>query len=104
MQTCNGVYATRIGYCNKDFDTAFAAANQEVDFDKSIDKYKAAQRIFVGDVAGAFLWNNQNAYLIKPYALGLWSHSSSADNIWPGQFGPVLTYDIDVSKVGVGYP
>lgn len=104
LQTCNGVYATRIGYCNKDFDTAFAAANQEVDFAKSIDKYKSAQKIFIGDIAGAFLWNNENAYLIKPYVLGLWDHSSSADNVWPGQFGPVLTYDIDISKTGSGYP
>jgi len=104
LQACNGVYASRIGYCNRDFDTALAAANQELDPDKAIDKYKAAQKIFVGDMAAAFLWNNDNAYLIKPYVVGLWDHHSSADNSWPGQFGPVLSYDIDTSKVGAGYP
>jgi len=104
LQTCNGVYATRIGYCNKDFDTALQAANQELDFDKSIAKYKAAQQIFVNDFAAAFLWNNDNAFLIKPYVVGLSAHSSTGDNGWVGQFGPVLTYSIDTSKAGAGYP
>ena len=104
LQTCNGVYAQRIGYCNKEFDTALAAANEELDFAKSIDKYKAAQRIFVGDVAAAFLWNNDNAYLVKPYVQGLIEHASTGDNAWVGQYGPVLNYTIDTAKVGVGYP
>lgn len=104
LQTCNGVYATRIGYCNKDFDAALQAANQELDFDKSIAKYKAAQQIFVNDDAAAFLWNNDNASLVKPYVVGLTAHSSTGDNGWVGQFGPVLTYSIDTSKVGAGYP
>ncbi len=104
LQTCNGVYATRIGYCDRDFDTAFAAANQELDFSKAIGLYQTAQKIFINDIPGAFLWNNENAYLIKPYVLGLWDHSSSGDTMWPGQYGPVLTYDIDTSKVQAGYP
>ncbi len=104
LQTCSGVYAARLGYCNREFDAALTAANQELDFDKAMEKYKAAQKIFVGDMPGAFLWNNENAYLIKPYVVGLWDHHSSADNIWPGQFGPVLKYDIDTFRVPVGYP
>ncbi len=104
LQACNGVYAARIGYCNRDFDAALAAANQEIDPAQAIAKYQAAQKIFVGDVAGAFLWNNTNAYLIKPYVVGLWDHHSTSDNAWPGQFGPVLTYSIDTSRVGAGYP
>ncbi len=104
LQTCNGVYATRIGYCNREFDAALTAANQELDYAKAIEKYKAAQKIFVSDVAGAFLWNNENAYLIKPYVVGLWDHHSTGDTMWPGQYGPVLTYDIDTSRVGAGYP
>jgi len=104
LQACGSVYAARLGYCNREFDTALTAANQELDFDKAIEKYKAAQKIFVGDMPGAFLWNNENAYLIKPYVVGLWDHHSSADNIWPGQFGPVLKYDIDTFRVPAGYP
>ncbi|MBI5035616.1 MAG: hypothetical protein HZB51_34420 [Chloroflexi bacterium] len=104
LQTCDAVYATRIGYCNKEFDTALEAADQELEFDKAIEKYKAAQRIFVGDIAAAFLWNNDNAYLIKPYVQGLQEHASTGDNAWVGQFGPVSSYTINTAKVGAGYP
>ncbi len=104
LETCNGVYAMTIGYCDKDFDAALAAANQELDPVKALQKYQAAQQIFVGDLAGAFLWNNENAYLIKPYVLGLWDHHSANDSVWPGQYGPVLSYSIDTSRVGAGYP
>lgn len=104
LHTCVGVYAARIGYCNKEFDAAFAAANQELDWDKMLEKYKAAQKILVGDVATAFLWNTENAFLIKPYVLGAREHYSTSDSAWPGQFGTVLTYDIDTAKVGAGYP
>lgn len=104
LQTCNGVYATRIGYCDKDFDAALAAANQELDFDKAMTLYQAAQKILVNDVPGAFLWNNDNAYLVKPYVVGLWDHHSAADQEWPGQYGPVVGYDIDTSQVAGNYP
>lgn len=104
LQTCAGVYATRLGYCNRDFDAAFTAANQEFDFDKAVEKYKAAQKIFIGDVAAAALWNNDNAFLVKSYVRGLSDHSSTGDSAWVGQFGPILSYDVDTSKVGAGYP
>lgn len=104
LQTCAGVYANRLGYCNREFDAALQLANQEVDPVKAIDKYKAAQKIFVTDVAAAFLWNNDNAFLIKPYVRGIAEHFSTGDNAWLGQSGPVLTYDIDTTKVGAGYP
>lgn len=104
LQTCAGVYAARLGYCSRDFDLAFQAANQELDFDKAIDKYKAAQKILVNDMVAAFLWNNDNAFLIKPYVRGIADHFSTADNAWLGQLGPILNYDIDTTRVGAGYP
>ncbi len=104
LQSCKGVYAQRIGYCSKDFDTALTLANQEMDSEQAIEKYKAAQRIFVGDVAGAFLWNNDHAYLVKPYVLGVREHLSALDAAWAGQFGAVSAYSIDTTKVGAGYP
>jgi oligopeptide transport system substrate-binding protein len=104
LQTCKGVYATRLGYCNKDFDAALSAANQELDFDQAMEKYKIAQRIFVGDIAAAFLWHNENAYLVKPYVLGARDHAGASDFAWLGQFGPLATYSIDLRQVGAGYP
>jgi oligopeptide transport system substrate-binding protein len=104
LHACNGVYAQRIGYCSKEFDAALKEANQELDFDRALEKYKAAHKIFVSDVAGAILWNNENAYLIKPYVIGLWDRRSSADSAYPGQYGSALAFDIDTSRVGAGYP
>ena len=104
LHACNGVYAQRIGYCNRDFDVALAFANQELDAEKAVAKYQAAQKIFVGDVPGAFLWNNENAFLVKPYVLKLWDGHGTADYAFPGQYGPVSTYDIDIMRVPENYP
>ncbi len=95
LQTCTGVYASRIGYCSKEFDAAFGAANQELDFDKSIAKYQTAQKLFTADLAALFLWHNENAFLIKPHVRGLREHLGTGDNAWPGQFGPITTYQVN---------
>ncbi len=94
LQACSGVFAARLGYCNRDFDAALTAANQELDAARAIEKYQAAQKIFVGDLAAAFLWNNDNAFLIKPSVRGVREHSGAGDHVWAGQFGPVLAYEI----------
>ncbi len=94
LQTCSGVYALRLGYCNKAFDAALAVANQELSAENEIEKYRAAQRIFIGDLAAAPLWYNENAYLVKPSVRFLWDHHSTADSAFPGQFGPVISYAI----------
>jgi oligopeptide transport system substrate-binding protein len=104
IMACDGLFANRIGYCNPEFDKALAAANAETDQAKAIELYKAAQKIFLNDYPGAMLYYNENWYLIKPYVLGLKEHYSTSDAGWPGQFGPIETYDIDLSKVGPGYP
>ncbi len=104
LQTCTGVFAQRIGYCNKDYDAALAAANQELNFSKALEKYQAAQKIFIGDLAGAFLWNNDNAFLVKPYVRGLLDHYATGDYAYPGESSSPLAFDIDLAQVGAGYP
>jgi ABC-type oligopeptide transport system substrate-binding subunit len=94
LETCAGVYATRIGYCNKDFDTALSTANQELDLQTSLAKYKDAQHILINDSAGVPLWDDENAFLIKPYVHGPWESHGTGDNSWPGQFGPIFTYTV----------
>ena len=95
LQACSGVFAARLGYCNRDFDAALAAANQELEWNRAIEKYRAAQKIFVGDMVAAFLWNNDNAFLVKPSVRGVREHSGAGDTVWVGQFGPVLTYEVE---------
>jgi oligopeptide transport system substrate-binding protein len=103
---CGGLAAGRVNYCNKDFDAAVKDADQTTDMAKSIEKYKAAQKIFLNDYGAAMLYQNLNWYLVKPYVLGVRDAANigPSDAVWPGQYGPVLTYDIDLSKVGTGYP
>ncbi|MCI0475211.1 MAG: ABC transporter substrate-binding protein, partial [Anaerolineales bacterium] len=95
LQSCAGVFAARLGYCNRDFDAALAAANQEVDGLQAIAKYKLAQKIFVSDAVAAFLWNNENAFLVQPNVRGAREYSGAGDNVWAGQFGPVLSYEVE---------
>lgn len=104
LHACGGVFAARLGYCNRDFDAAFTAANQELDADKALAKYQAAQKIFVNDLAGAFLWHNENAFLVKPYVLGWRERAGASDSVLPGQFAAPLTFDIDLARVGASYP
>ncbi len=101
LQTCTGVFAKRIGYCDKEFDNALNAANEELDFDAAMLKYKAAQKILVSDLAQAFMWRSESAFLVKPYVVGL---GQGAGMVWPGQSGPVLTYGINTQGVGSGHP
>ena len=95
LQACSGVFAARLGYCNRDFDAALAAANQELEWSRAIGKYQAAQKIFVGDLPAAFLWNSENVFLVKPSVRGVREHSGAGDNVWAGQFGPILAYDVE---------
>jgi oligopeptide transport system substrate-binding protein len=95
LLTCNGVFAKRTGYCNRDVDAALAAANQELDPEAAVSKYQTAQRILSNDAGAVFLWNSDNAFLIRPNVKGLREHLGTGDNAWPGQFGPVGTYDIN---------
>ena len=72
--------------------------------DLAVEKYKSAQKIFINDMVGAFLWNNDNAFLVKPYVLGMTDHAGASDRVMPGQSASPLLYDIDLSQVGPAYP
>jgi oligopeptide transport system substrate-binding protein len=104
IEACDGLFANRIGYCNPEFDKALIAANQELDPAKAVEKYKAAQKMFLNDYPGAMLYYNENWFMIKPYVLNLRENYGTSDAGWPGQYGPIETYDIDLSKVGSAYP
>ncbi len=104
LHACNGVYAQRIGYCSREFDAALVEANRETAWDAAIEKYRAAQKILVNDGVAAFYWQNENAFLVKPYVTGLRETSGASDHAFPGQFGAASAWTIDTSKVGAGYP
>lgn len=99
-----GAFSARYGYCNKDFDALTKQADSELDFQKSLALYQKAEDALVQDVPSAFAYYNENLYLVKPWVIGPKDHTGSSDAEWAGEWGPVWTYDIDLSKVPANYP
>lgn len=101
--TCEG-FASRSGYCNPEFDALTARADASTNFEEAIELYQDAENVLLSDVPSAFMSYGENVYLVKPYVIGPSTHTGSSDATWPGQYGPVNTYEIDLTKVGSGYP
>lgn len=101
--TCAG-FAARSSYCNKDFDALTAKADAATNFEDAVKLYEQAEDTLMSDVPTAFTNYGEYLYLVKPYIVGLNDNLGSSDAAWPGQFGPITSYDIDLSKVGEGYP
>ena len=101
--TCNA-FAARFGYCNKEFDKLTQQADQELDLEKGITLYQKAEDILTQDVPFAFGYYGENMYLVKPWVIGPKDHTGSGDAEWAGEWGPIWTYDIDLSHVPSNYP
>jgi len=99
-----GAFSKRYGYCNKDFDALTAKADQELDFQKSMALYQQAEDLLMTDVPAAFSNYTENLYLVKPWVVGPKDNTGSSDAEWAGEWGPVWTYDVDLSKVPASYP
>ena len=101
--TCNG-FAKRYGYCSKDFDALTAKADQTLDLPTALKLYQQAEDVLTNDVPSAFYNYDENLYIIKPWVIGPKDHTGSSDAEWAGEWGPVWTYDIDLTKVPASYP
>ncbi|MBI5653376.1 MAG: hypothetical protein HZC40_23460 [Chloroflexi bacterium] len=97
-------FAKRYSYCNKDLDTLMGKADQTLDFAAAVILYQDAEAMLLGDVPGAPTNYTENLYLLKPYVIGPKDNQSSSDAEWIGEWGPVHTYDVDLSKVPDSYP
>ena len=102
--TCGGEFATPFGYCNKELDALLARADQERDSQKAFALYQQAEDLLLKDVPAAFANYTESISLIKPYVLGLKDRVSAFDTEWVGEWGPVWTYDVDLSQVPASYP
>ncbi len=101
--TCSA-FAKRYGYCNKEFDKLTQQADQTLDLPAALKLYGQAEDLLVQDVPSAFVYYNENIYLVKPWIIGPKDHTGSSDAEWAGEWGPVWTYDIDLTKVPATYP
>ena len=95
--TC-GSFAKRYGYCNVLLDQTLKQADAAPDIESAVKLYQQGEDILIGDVPAAFLYNGVNLQLVKPYVLGPANNQSERDAGWIGQWGPVVEYDIDLTK------
>ena len=91
-----GAFGERIGYSNLDFDALVNEADVALDPVRRAELYKQAQDLLVDDCPGAFMWNNVNRYLVKPWVLNL--ELTPQDSDWPGSINP-NGVDIDTTML-----
>jgi len=89
-----GAFGEGIGYSNPDLDVMLEQADVELDPVLRSQFYTDAQRLLTDGAPVAFMWNNVNAYLVKPWVSGI--VKTPQDSGWPGDIAP-WTIDIDVA-------
>ncbi len=88
-------FASRIAYNDPAFDKLVNQADIELDPAKRMDLYMQAQKELIGSAPGPMVWNNVNAYLVKPNIKGLVQTPQDAD--FPGSTDP-LTITIEPAQ------
>jgi oligopeptide transport system substrate-binding protein len=86
--------AEDIAYANDDFDALVNEADTTIDQATRMELYQQAQDVILEDSVVAFMYNTVNAYLVKPWVLGL--ETTPQDSDWPGSNNPV-SIDIDAN-------
>ncbi len=94
-----GAFGERIGYSNPDLDALLEQADTELDPATRAGLYADAQTMLTDGVPVAFMWNNVNAYLVKPWVTGI--VKTPQDSGWPGDIAP-WTIDIDTAAQAAG--
>lgn len=89
-----GAFGERIGYSSPDLDALLEQADVELDPAMRAQLYADAQRLLTDGAPVAFMWNNVNAYLVKPWVSGI--VKTPQDSGWPGDIAP-WTIDIDAA-------
>lgn len=89
-----GAFGERIKYSNKELDKILAEADSTIDPKKRMELYAKAQDMLINDAPVAFMWNNVNSYLVKPWVKGY--KVTPQDHWFPGD-GNAFTIDIDTS-------
>jgi oligopeptide transport system substrate-binding protein len=91
-----GGFGERIAYSNPEFDALVNEADQSTDATKRAQLYADAQDLLVAGAPVAFMWNNVNTYMVKPWVTGL--KTTPQDSGWAGAQVPT-SIDIDLSKL-----
>ena len=94
-----GAFGERIGYSNPDLDALLEQADTELDPATRAQLYADAQTLLTDGVPVAFMWNNVNAYLVKPWVSGI--VKTPQDSGWPGDIAP-WTIAVDTAAQAAG--
>jgi oligopeptide transport system substrate-binding protein len=89
-----GAFGERIAYSNPELDALLEQADTSTDPEERAALYQEAQTMLVQGTPGAFMWNNVNAYLVKPWVTGI--VTTPQDSGFPGAIDPI-SIDIDTS-------
>lgn len=88
-----GAFSERIGYSNPELDALLVEADIELDPEVRAELYAEAQRMLTDSAPVAFMWNNVNSYLVKPWVTGVVKTPQDAG--WPGNVTP---WTVDIEK------
>jgi oligopeptide transport system substrate-binding protein len=91
-----GAFGERIGYSNLELDDLLKQADSTIDPEPRMQLYADAQRMLTDSAPVAFMWNNVNAYLVKPWVKGV--VQTPQDSGWVGDNDPT-TITIDTSML-----
>lgn len=82
-----GAFGERIGYSNPDLDALLAQADSTIDATERMQLYADAQRMLTDTLPAAYMWNNVNQYLVKPWVKG--AVQTPQDSGWVGDNDPL---------------
>lgn len=91
-----GAFGERIGYSNPELDAMLAQADSTADPTARMKLYDDAQKLLVSGAPVAFLYNNVNTYLVKPWVKNV--TKTPQDSGWPGDNDP-LSITLDTSMI-----
>ena len=80
-------FGARIGYSNPAVDAVLDQADAEPDQATRMALYAQAQQMITTDLPAAYMWNNLNAYLVKPRVQGV--KTTPQDSDWAGSRVPL---------------
>ncbi len=82
-----GAFGERIGYSNTDLDALLAQADSTIDSTERMQLYADAQKMLTDTLPAAYMWNNVNSYLVKPWVKGV--VQTPQDSGWVGDNDPL---------------
>ncbi len=99
-----GAFSKNYGYCNLQLDEILRQADAAPTLEESLTLYQQAEDLLLSDVPAAISNYDEYIYLVKPYVRGPQQNTGPADAAFPGQYGPLWEYSIDLNSVPATYP